>query len=413
MRKNAAEKTDSYKREETINLTTKENSSSFNSPEEHIRDANSRTIFRNKKLTCQFLRDYTGLSIFENLQPEDIEDVTERYKAFLGVQFEADTVKKVRIRGRGKDGSPDNEQEVFVLPLVEHKTIVDYDVCMQLLRYMTVIWYDYKKQQEGIKEGSSSLKGFRYPPIIPIVYFEGRENWTAGMHLADRIDIRKGLEDYIPDFSYKLVRIHEYKSDALMEKHNEMSLVMMINRIQSPEDFTELVNISKEYVDEIYNGSPADIKEVYQDILWSLFQKMNVPVDEARDKMARLEDGGMGELFANMEKMDIQAERRNTQLARQELEEAKKELEEANQKLGQAQEEFRQELTESKQQLAESRQELKKASDRFDIFFSHLVSICQNQGMSRDETLKSLQEQYGLEEGEALSAIQHNYDLQK
>ncbi len=404
MRKNAAEKTDSYKREETINLITKENSPDFNSPKEHIRDANSRTIFHNKKLTCQFLRDYTGLAIFENLQPEDIEDVTERYKAFLGVQFEADTVKKVRIRGRGKDGSPDNEQEqeVFVLPLVEHKTSVDYDVCMQLLRYMAVIWYDYKKQQEGIREGSSSLKGFRYPPIIPIVYFEGRENWTAGMHLADRIDIRKGLEDYIPDFSYKLVKIHEYERDALMEKHNEMSLVMMINRIQSPEDFTELMNTSRDYVDEIYNKSPADIKEVYQDILWSLFQKMNVPADEARDKMARLEDGGMGELFANMEKMDIQAERRNTQLARQELAESRQELAES-----------KQELAESKQQLAESRQELKKASDRFDIFFSHLVSICRNQGMSRDETLKSLKEQYGLEEGEAFSAIQHYYDLQK
>ncbi len=170
-------------------------------------------------------------------------------------------------------------------------------------------------------------------------YFEGREDWTAGMHLADRIDKRMGLED-----------------------------------------FTELVNISKEYVDEIYNGSPADIKEVYRDILWTLFQKMNVPVDEARDKMTRLEDGGIGDLFASMEKMDIQAERRNTQLVRQELEEA--------------------------------RQELKKASDRFDIFFSHMVSICQSQGMSRDETFKSLQEQYGLEEEEALSAIQHYYGTQ-
>ena len=106
-----------------------------------------------KKKTCQFLRDYTDLDIFSDLQPEDIEDVTERYKAFLGVEFEADTVKKVRVRDK------EGEREVFVLPLVEHKTDVDYDVAMQLLRYMAVIWYDYKKQQEGLKEGSSGLKG--------------------------------------------------------------------------------------------------------------------------------------------------------------------------------------------------------------------------------------------------------------
>ncbi len=67
-------------------------------PVEHARDINSRTIFHSSELTCQFLRDYTGISLFSDLRPEDIEDVTGRYKAFLGVEFEADTVKKVRVR---------------------------------------------------------------------------------------------------------------------------------------------------------------------------------------------------------------------------------------------------------------------------------------------------------------------------
>ena len=40
---------------------------------------------------------------------------------------------------------------------------------------------------------------------------------------------------------------------------------------------------------------------------------MNVPVDEAREMMGEIGGRGMGYLFENMEKMDIQAERRNTQ----------------------------------------------------------------------------------------------------
>ncbi len=63
-------------------------------PTEHASDVNSRTIFRNRELTCQFLRDYSDLSIFADLRPEDIEDVTDRYKAFLGVEFETDTIKR-------------------------------------------------------------------------------------------------------------------------------------------------------------------------------------------------------------------------------------------------------------------------------------------------------------------------------
>ncbi len=369
------------------------------SPETHTRDANSHTIFRNRKLTCQFLRDYIGLPIFENLQPEDIEDVTERYQAFLGVPFEADAVKKVRIR------SQEGESEVFVLPLVEHKTDVDYDVAMQLLRYMMVIWYDYKKQQEGLKKGSTSRKGFRYPPIIPIVYYEGQKNWTADLHLSDRINVQDGLEEYIPDFVYKLVRVHGYGNDDLKKRRNEMSLVMMINRIQSPEDFTELINTSRDYVDEIYNDSTADIKAVYQDILWALLQKMNVPVEEAREKMAGLEDNGMGKLFASMEKMDIQAERRNTQLARREAETAKRDAEFAKQDTEAA----KRDAEAAKKKLEEVNRRLERLEEsdlRLNTIFGQLVSICRDRKMSREETLMCLQEQYGLSETEAASAVE-------
>ena len=41
---------------------------------------------------------------------------------------------------------------------------------------------------------------------------------------------------------------------------------------------------------------------------------MNVPVDEVKEMMGEIGDRGMGYLFENMEKMDIQAERRNTQI---------------------------------------------------------------------------------------------------
>ncbi len=91
-------------------------------------------------------------------------------------------------------------------------------------------------------------------------------------------------------------------NEELKEKHNEMSLVMMINRIQSPEDYAEFLRTSRNYVDEIYDGTPEDIRDVYREILWSLFQKMHVPVEEAREKLAEMEESGMGYLFENANK---------------------------------------------------------------------------------------------------------------
>ena len=293
----------------------------FYQPEMHTRDVNSREIFKNDRLTSQFLRNYTNISLFANVQPEDIEDVSRKYRAFLGVEYESDTIKKVYIRKT--DGSL--EREVYVISLIEHKSDIDYDVAMQLLRYMTVIWQEYKKNREKEQQGISRLKSFRYPLIIPIVYYEGTRRWTADIHLKDRIEFAEQMEKYIPDFTYQVVSVNQYTNEELSNKRDEMSLVMLINKIQTPEDYGEFRKVSEELINSIYGNAPEEIKKIYRDILWSLLIKMNVPSEDAREIMGEIGGRGMGYLFENMEKMDIQAERRNTQREKERAEKMERE----------------------------------------------------------------------------------------
>ena len=294
-------------------------------PELHTRDVNSREIFKNDTLASQFLRNYTNIPLFANVQPEDIKDVSSKYRAFLGVEYEADTIKKVYIRD--VDGTL--KKEVYVISLIEHKSDIDYDVAMQLLRYMTVIWQDYKEMQNKKDADSSKRKNFRYPLIVPIVYYEGTRKWIADFHLKDRIEFAEQMEKYIPDFSYEVVSVSQYTNEELSMKRDEMSLVMLINKIQTPEDCEDFRKVSEELVNSIYSNAPEAIKEIYKKILWTLLIKMNVPVDEAREMMGEIGGRGMGYLFENMEKMDIQAERRNTQRERERAEAAEKRAEAA------------------------------------------------------------------------------------
>lgn len=73
----------------------------------------------------------------------------------------------------------------------------------------------------------SNLRGYEtsilhYPPILPIVYYEGTDKWAAGMQLRDRVLTEEGVEDYIPNFSYKLVGIRDYGSEAEKVKHRDL-----------------------------------------------------------------------------------------------------------------------------------------------------------------------------------------------
>ena len=297
-------------------------------PEAHARDVNSRTIFQNDELASQFLRNYTNIPLFANVRPEDIEDVSSRYRAFLGVEYEADTIKRVYIRDT--DGTL--EKEVYVISLIEHKSVLDYDVAMQLLRYMTVIWQDYKETQEKLVEKISKRKSFRYPLTVPIVYYEGAQKWTADLNLKSRIEFAEQMGKYIPDFNYEVVSVSQYTNEELSMKQDEMALVMLINKIQTPEDCANFRKVSEELVNSIYGNAPEAIKEIYKKILWSLLMKMNVPTAEAREMMGEIGGRGMGYLFENMEKMDIQAERRNTQREKERADIAQKQLDIEKQK---------------------------------------------------------------------------------
>lgn len=98
----------------------------------------SREMFSEPYLCAQFLRGYTDLPELKDVQPEDIEDMTERFLPLLTTERTADVIKKVHLKENGR---------FYFVSLIEHKTQVDFDVIMKLLRYMVYIWEDYEKEQ--------------------------------------------------------------------------------------------------------------------------------------------------------------------------------------------------------------------------------------------------------------------------
>ena len=91
-----------------------------------FKDGSSKIFFKDAILCAQFLKDYVEIPILKDIKPEDIEDVTERYTPLFTSEREADTVKRINLG----DGT-----SLFLISLIEHKTKVDYNVIMQLLRW--------------------------------------------------------------------------------------------------------------------------------------------------------------------------------------------------------------------------------------------------------------------------------------
>ena len=350
-------------------------------------DNSSRLVFEDPILCAQFLRDYVKIPMLQSVRPEDIEDVTERYLPLFTSEREADTVKRIKI---------DNEKAIFLISLIEHKTKVDYNVIMKLLRYMCYIWEDFekekqaesdrKKEEEEAKhreKGSvSAHKDFKYPPILPIVYFEGSGKWTAVRSLKQRIYLSDIFEQYIPDFTYELIRLHDYSNDQLMEHSDEMSLIMLLNKLQSMADLQGISQV-QEYKKDLLKDTPQHLIDIIGMVTTALLNRMSLPQDEIDEVLDLIKERKMPELFECFEKVDVpkmreeiraekskvQEERRQIQVARRQMQAERRQMQSEKEQMQSEKEQMqsekeqmqaeKQQLQTEKQQLQNQREELR------------------------------------------------------
>ncbi|MDE7224055.1 MAG: Rpn family recombination-promoting nuclease/putative transposase, partial [Acetatifactor sp.] len=266
-----------------------------------LRDSSSKLIFGDNILSSQFFRDYGDVEILRNIRPEDVEDVSERYIPLYSTERESDTVKKVNITKyvHPEEGKNPLNIPLYIISLVEHKTKVEYNVIMQILRYMIHIWENYEKDMERECPGISRKKGFLYPPVLPIVYYEGTDQWTAPQCLEDRILCGELLGSYLPHFSYQLVRLHDYSNEELLAHKDEISLAMLWNKIQTMADVDDFIQLPDDRVSDMLDKTPKYLVDTLTKLLRALMYHMNVPEEKAERAIAKVKEQKMGQLWEN------------------------------------------------------------------------------------------------------------------
>jgi len=331
---------------------------------DQTRDISSKDIFGNHELCAQFLRNFVGEAgapFLKNVRPEDIEDYSMRHHFFSSVELNSDTVKRVRLR--------DGEIQEFFVALIEHKSDVDYDIAMQLLQYMVCIWYDWVKAEEARlgKKGLRKRKQFHYPPILPIVYYEGTGSWDSVPELKERVLLSEVFSAYIPNFRYILIQNRAFSKDELLDRNDEMSLLMLINKIQDPDDLKLLQDIPAEKMNSMVAHSSEAVLNVIAAAVQALCRKFTIPDHEVSAFVGKVKERKMGYLWENMRTVDIQAERLKAQEAEEKLNAVQKKLNAAEEQLNAAEEQLNaaeEQLNATEEQLNATEEQLNATEEQ-------------------------------------------------
>lgn len=101
-----------------------------------VRDSSGKAIFADNELCAQFVRDYVDIPELKYVTAEDIEDVSSQFVTLFAEERNADRVKRIQLKQEKKGKKGVVEPPYFLVSLIEHKTQVEYNVCMQIFRYM-------------------------------------------------------------------------------------------------------------------------------------------------------------------------------------------------------------------------------------------------------------------------------------
>jgi hypothetical protein len=324
-----------------------------------IKDNIFKTVFGEPRLFVEFLENFIPIDILKNISPDDIDDISGRYIPLFSDNKDSDTVKRINLNG----------ENLFVISILEHESEVNYKSSFKMLIYMAYVLYDYNKENdirdydEMEKSVSTNLKlsthiDFEYPPVLPIVFYDGADNWTSEIHFANKTKMREAFERYIPKFEYELVSLNEYSKDDLVKYNNAMSLIMLIDKVRRNEDMGVMFSgLPANYVEALCDEAkiPPPLLKIISDCIGLLLKRVEIPAEEIESVTEKIYARKVNEMFEILDGYSVTKTR----------EQAKKEAKaESKKEFADEKKQYKDEIKANKQRIKLLEAELEKYKEK-------------------------------------------------
>ena len=180
-----------------------------------------RKVFSDKSIFIELINSFVPDIGLQELKEEDLylEDVIFKDPYFA--DREADLLYRINYKGK----------DIFIYLLIEHQSKVDYLMAFRILGYMVKIWENYIAKYKDI----SHRKRFRLPPIIPIVFYDGKEEWTATLYFNEKIWDWINFKRFTPAFMYELIDVNNLSTEKVKELKNAVSVLLKLDSAKKEE----------------------------------------------------------------------------------------------------------------------------------------------------------------------------------
>jgi len=257
-----------------------------NNPTDNTHDRGYKYLLSNRQVFLQLLRNFVREPWVEKLNAKDLVRLDKSYilQDFSGK--EADIVYRLQTK----------DQEVIFYVLLELQSTVDFQMPYRLLLYMVEIWRDLLK---NTPKSNAAGKEFRLPAVVPIVLYNGENNWTAKLHYRDTLKGAEMFGSHVLDFEYILVDVNRQEEEHLLELANLIGAVFLLDK---KADYQLLMQRLKKLLHTLKDMTPDEFQLLKNWILSILQHKQTDHYGEIARLVEKARPEEAMEMIYNLEK---------------------------------------------------------------------------------------------------------------
>ena len=221
---------------------------------EKIHDKGYKRILAQKKNFLSFLQTF--------VQAEWVSEITEESLTLIDKEFipkdfkerEADIIYSVKLNGK----------EVIFYCLLELQSSVDYTMPFRLLIYMTELWRRlFADADKNVRE----QENYKLPAIVPIILYNGRDEWTAVRSFKEYQDGHERFKDNVVNFEYIFLNVNKYKDETLQAIGNFISSVFLLDKQQNTDQLIANAAFAAKIFTNLTESEQIDFTDWLKDVL--------------------------------------------------------------------------------------------------------------------------------------------------
>lgn len=202
-------------------------------------DKGYRKRLSNPEEFLHFLRKYVSDDWTKELEVSDLSlcDTRMLEKDYEG--READLIYKAHLPG---------DRDVFIFILQELQSTVDYTMIFRVLMYVV---NTLLKHFLNTPKNEREKAGFRLPAMVPVIFYNGQESWTAVKSLKEYQNCGDLFGDHVLNLKYYLIDLSKLEEKYILSTNTVLDNIMYCDKFRKRAELTEAIRTAYQRMESL------------------------------------------------------------------------------------------------------------------------------------------------------------------